>query len=293
VSAHEGRKAVGSLEFDRVGKPRRTPQVRTTRARPNARDDRLLDLLRRQGPPLILGIIVAIAVLSGIGALVLAVDGIGAWDLDALQWIADHRADPADTLTEWGTWLAETVPIAALTLLTMVVVWLHWRRWAAPMFVAAAVGGEKLIYLLTSIIIGRERPPVETIGDTYATRSFPSGHVASAITLYGSIALLLGLVLGRRWRTVVFVVVAVIAAIVGVCRTYRGFHYPTDVVAGALLGVTWLAFVWSRMRPELVDDEPEPDPWHAPLPSDGSSRSWPASPTKVTDAPRGRAAAGA
>jgi undecaprenyl-diphosphatase len=203
--------------------------------------------------------IVAIAVLSGIGALVLAVEGIDAWDLDAVRWIADRRNDTGDTLTDWGTWLAETVPVAALTLLTMLAAWLHWRRWAAPLFVAAAVGGEKLIYLVTSIIVGRERPPIETVGDTYATRSFPSGHIASAVTLYGSIALLLGLALGRHWRTVAFVVVVVIAAIVGVCRTYRGFHYPTDVLAGALLGVAWLAFVWRRMRPELADDEPVDD----------------------------------
>jgi membrane-associated phospholipid phosphatase len=223
------------------------------------RHDGFTDVVRRRGPLIGLGVVIGIAVLSGIGALALAVEGIDHWDLDVVRWFADRRTERGDTLTEWGTYLAETVPIAALTFLTMIVAWLYWRRWAAPLFVAAAVGGEKLIYLVTSIIVGRDRPPIETLGDTYATRSFPSGHIASAITLYGSIALLLGLVVGRHWRTVAFVVVAVIAAIVGVCRIYRGFHYLSDVLAGALLGIVWLGFVWHVMRPEHADVAPAID----------------------------------
>jgi membrane-associated phospholipid phosphatase len=243
-----------------LGNAGATSHIDLHQRRHTAAEDRgFTDVVRRRGPLVVLGVVVSIAVLSGIGALVLAVESIDHWDLDVVRWIADRRTERGDTLTEWGTYLAETVPIAALTFLTMLVAWLRWRRWAAPLFVAAAVGGEKLIYLLTSIIVGRDRPPIETLGDTYATRSFPSGHIASAITLYGSIALLLGLVAARHWRTVAFVVVAVIAAIVGVCRTYRGFHYLTDVLACALLGIVWLAFVWHVMRPELADDQPNTD----------------------------------
>jgi undecaprenyl-diphosphatase len=107
-------------------------------------------------------------------------------------------------------------------------------------FLALAVGGEKLIYFIASLAVGRDRPPVPTVGTTYATSSFPSGHVASAITLYGGIALVVTARRSHAARRIALFVVAVIAAVVACCRMYAGFHYLSDCVAGALTGVIWL-----------------------------------------------------
>ena len=74
---------------------------------------------------------------------------------------------------------------------------------------------------------------METLSDTYATSSFPSGHVGAAVTLYGSAVLLVALASSHRARTVVLgVLAAAIVVVVAFCRMYRGFHYPFDVVAG-------------------------------------------------------------
>ena len=86
---------------------------------------------------------------------------------------------------------------------------------------------------------------METLSDTYATSSFPSGHVGAAVTLYGSAVLLVALASSHRARTVVLgVLAAAIVVIVAFCRMYRGFHYPFDVVAGLALGVVWLWWCW-------------------------------------------------
>src|SRR5262249_52323959 len=92
-----------------------------------------------------------------------------------------------------------------------------------------------------SVVVGRDRPPVPTVGTTYATSSFPSGHVASAVTLYGGIALVVTAHRSHAARRIALVVVGVIAAVVALCRMYSGFHYLSDCIAGALTGVIWLA----------------------------------------------------
>jgi undecaprenyl-diphosphatase len=235
-------------------------------------DASLADEVRRHGPSVLAGLVVAVVALVAVGAALLAVDAVVEWDERFVGDVAERRTDLGATLTEWGTWFAETVPVAVLTVATMAVAWWWLRSWAAPLFVAVAVGGEKLVYLVTSLLIGRDRPSVPTLGTTTATRSYPSGHVASATTLYGAIALLLGLAIARHWRVVALAVVAVIVAVVAVCRVYRGFHFPIDVAAGIALGIGWLSFAWARFGPELVaahdarrvTPRGSPSPAHAP-----------------------------
>lgn len=60
------------------------------------------------------------------------------------------------------------------------------------------------------------------------TTSFPSGHAASAAAFATGVALE-----SKRWGAVV----APVAASVAFSRVYTGVHYPSDVLAGAALGV--------------------------------------------------------
>ena len=77
-------------------------------------------------------------------------------------------------------------------------------------------------------------PLVEALG-----YSFPSGHTANATVAYG----VLGVLVARLpWPTAVRVAIEVILGAivfgVGLSRVWLGVHYPTDVVAGWLLGAT-------------------------------------------------------
>jgi len=230
----------------------------------------MVEVLQRIWWRLLLGAALATAVLVVLGlVMVHVVDANGGGvDLRVLEWFADHRSTVLNALTRAGTWLAETIPVLVLTLVTL---WWSRRRtrtWWAPVFVAAAVGGEKLIYLVTSVLVRRDRPPVETVGDTYATSSWPSGHVGAAITLYGSIALLVAWFVSPRLGRWCAAFAAAAAAVVAFCRMYRGFHYPSDVLAGAVLGAVWLWWCWTVVRPrgavphaaEPVESEVDSDP---------------------------------
>ena len=59
--------------------------------------------------------------------------------------------------------------------------------------------------------------------------SFPSGHSCNAATMYGSVAAFF-----RKWW--LWLIAAVLIFLVGFSRVAVGVHYPTDVLAGWLLG---------------------------------------------------------
>jgi membrane-associated phospholipid phosphatase len=70
-----------------------------------------------------------------------------------------------------------------------------------------------------------------------ADRSFPSGHTAAAVSVATSYAI----TFWKRhpessWRVVVLVGSEALAITTGVLTIPAGWHYPTDVVAGALVG---------------------------------------------------------
>jgi undecaprenyl-diphosphatase len=180
---------------------------------------------------------------------------IARWDVHVERWFFEQRTSTLNTLAEAGTWLAETVTVPIVLLIAIVIAWWVSSNVAAPVFLALAVGGEKLLYLVSSLIVGRDRPPVPTVGTSYATSSFPSGHVASAITLYGSIALVLALRRSAAARLCLLAAAGLIAAVVAVCRMYAGFHFPTDCVAGAIVGVIWLTVTYRTVlrRTELAE----------------------------------------
>jgi len=183
---------------------------------------------------------------------------IDAWDLRQIEWLVDHRTPWLDRATQWATYLAETIPVLTILLIAIIVArwWTH--RWRVSVFLALAVGGEKLIYLLSSLLVRRDRPPVPGLGSTYATSSFPSGHVGSAITLYGGIALAVGAWHGRRYLVALMSVMVAFTAIVAFSRMYRGFHYPSDCVAGVLVGGVWLTVAMRVMGPLATPHEAPP-----------------------------------
>lgn len=80
-------------------------------------------------------------------------------------------------------------------------------------------------------------PAVRQLSTQPQTTSFPSGHSASAFAFAAGLALE-----SPGWGAVV----APVAASVAFSRVYTGVHYPSDVVAGAVLGVA-AGFVVRRL----------------------------------------------
>jgi membrane-associated phospholipid phosphatase len=171
----------------------------------------------------------------------LADSALVAKDLQISRWFAAHRTPTLDTLTHIGTLLAETYTVIALSIV-LVLVFRRWLgRWRESIGLLIAILGELFIFLLVTNTVHRQRPPVPRLDPAPPTSSFPSGHTAAAVAIYGCIAVIvLRQMAHRRLAVVIALLCCCVPPIVAVSRVYRGMHYPTDVIFGALGGGLWL-----------------------------------------------------
>jgi membrane-associated phospholipid phosphatase len=99
-------------------------------------------------------------------------------------------------------------------------------------WVVAGILGPVAIGLnyLVKVIVRRPRPVLEglpPLGGAPSSLSFPSAHATSSFACATAMTRI------APEAAVLFVLAAAIAA----CRPYLGMHYPSDVLAGAVLGI--------------------------------------------------------
>jgi undecaprenyl-diphosphatase len=93
-----------------------------------------------------------------------------------------------------------------------------------------------------------QRPRPELAYIHLETYSYPSGHAAVATATFTTLAFVLGRRSGRR-RTIAIAAAAIaLIALVGFSRLYLGVHYPSDVVAGVIIGLSWAAFCMATLE---------------------------------------------
>lgn len=112
------------------------------------------------------------------------------------------------------------------------------RRWRMASFVLQAALAEILCYALVVYFVARPRPPVVQMDPFNLTHSYPSGHVAASVAIYGALALLLAAHFKDiRLRVAIWGIGALFPLVVIASRIYRGEHHPIDVTAGVLMGI--------------------------------------------------------
>lgn len=169
---------------------------------------------------------------------------IGRADLDVARWLAERRTATRNDLSVVGSYLAETVTVVALVVVVAAALALRKRWWLAA-FVIVSLCLEALVYLTATFAIVRDRPAVPRLEDLIVSDSFPSGHTAAAVAIYGSIAVVVWTLTTSRLARSVFLGIAVVfPVLVALSRVYRGMHNPSDVVCGALLGAGCIAGGW-------------------------------------------------
>ena len=171
-----------------------------------------------------------------------------AFDDAVLRWMQHHQAPWLEAfmveVTMLGTWIVvlSIVSIAALFL------WLTRHRYSAVLLLVAAAGGIGLNNIL-KVGFSRPRPHVFEWGTTVASWSFPSGHAMSATVVYVTVAYLAARLQKRHVaRLATLSIAAVIVATICFSRLYLGVHYPSDVLAGVIIGLSWAAFCMATLE---------------------------------------------
>lgn len=169
--------------------------------------------------------------------VILEIGGLGDADADFSEWLEDNRSPGLEDASWVGSTLAGGHVIPAVIGISLVVL-LVMRKWLLAAFVLFVVALESGTYRATSLIVERQRPDVERLEDLPVDASYPSGHTAASIALYGGILLLLASrIQSTAFRIVALLVGIAIPLFVGWSRMYRGMHHLSDVGAGMLMGI--------------------------------------------------------
>ncbi|MFI8189676.1 phosphatase PAP2 family protein [Streptomyces sp. NPDC085946] len=148
--------------------------------------------------------------------------------LSAVEEVAESSklwCGAAAVMATAGGWRGRTAAAAGLTALTL------------AQLVSNGVAKQ---------LVGRQRPPKDwfphdEVDDRPDSSSFPSGHTAAAVAFTAAVA--------ATWP-LAGAACAVPAVMVATERVQSGAHYPSDVAAGAVIGLAgaWLA----RRAPRLL-----------------------------------------
>jgi undecaprenyl-diphosphatase len=171
-------------------------------------------------------------------------DGLTIIDQAVGDWLASYRSPVLTHIEIAITNMGGTVVLVASVSLLAAYTATRLRSWYPVVLAVVGLGGSQALVTIIKMSIARPRPnpPAQLV--SASGFSFPSGHSASSLVGFGLLAWLTCMLTNDRaiWATV-WTAAGMGTVAVGISRVYLGVHYPTDVLGGWALGLTWLAVI--------------------------------------------------
>lgn len=210
--------------------------------------DRLLLEHRRSA------IAIATVLALGVGICLVVIELHGSFPGDGrfIHWIEHSRAPTALRLPA-AAFAALADPFVACV--SVLVAFVAVERLIGPrhaVLVLAALAAVALNALLKALV--GPTPLQVRAGGPFAPSNFPSGHVVYATALFGMLA---WFALARS-RRVLFVAMLALVMGMGPFRIVDGAHWPSDVLAGYALGLSWTILVLALGTPWATREESVP-----------------------------------
>ncbi len=168
------------------------------------------------------------------------------WEHDVLQ--AVHRVQlsaVADRILLLLPWFGTNITLLPLSFVAAVWLFRHEQRRLAAHLMVLQIGTLTLSAVLKAFY-DRPRPTLWEHRGQFAWASYPSGHAIASVAVLFTFAIMLHRLRGWRWP---FAVAAVMLIVTSYSRLYLGVHWPTDVIAGLVMGLVWLLTTLIAFRP--------------------------------------------
>jgi undecaprenyl-diphosphatase len=193
-------------------------------------------------PAAMVGIVVALGIAVEFGA------NIVSFDHAANQTVHDHTREPVTGWVFVLTTLGSTYVLIAVALAAALGLALR-GRWRSAVALVFAYAITDATVALVKLIVERPRP------DANLTEaggfSFPSGHSAMSMAVYGCLAFALARACRGFPRVACAIGGLTIVVAIGLSRIYLGVHYPSDVLAGWITGAAIFVSTW-LIAPRVV-----------------------------------------
>jgi membrane-associated phospholipid phosphatase len=203
---------------------------------------------KRRALPLIAGVSLVVLI-----ALVLGYPYLTYFDQGVMTLAQEHRSTAADgfvvTLTRLGDFRTQAVIAPALIALL-----LGLRQWRPAAFATAAILGAALGNTFIKWAVARARPGV--LLEPLTSYSMPSGHSSGSFAIFIVLAVLAGGGQTARVRKTWLLLGCITPLSIALSRVYLGVHWPTDILAGAMLAfctcASSLAFIQRKQALEAM-----------------------------------------
>ena len=196
--------------------------------------------MRKTRPAVNWAIALFCVAVAGLCAFTDVLQRVSAFDAAANGFFAAYRQPPLIAIFLWITTLGAGPTVLLVVLVATALLATDERRRALirPLWLVY-LGMEATVWA-TKYAVGRIRP--DFISAASATSpSFPSGHSAGSLAIYGFLAYVIALRVTRaRHRAVVLLFAAVMVLAIGLSRIFLSLHFVSDVVAGYVIGGFWL-----------------------------------------------------
>lgn len=156
------------------------------------------------------------------------------------DWVIDHRGGFLTEVMVNASRFGSTPSLVVIALATAA--WLAWKgRKGDSLLVVGGSAGAFALGPVLKAIVERPRPALSDHVVFVHSWSYPSGHSLNSMAVLGLLTVLAVRERpGAVRRTLLTLLGAFLVAVVGFSRVYLGVHWPSDVLAGWLIGLLWL-----------------------------------------------------
>lgn len=182
-------------------------------------------------------------------SLIVSQDMTTEFDRTILTWFRDDAGDITGPM-----WIRESLleitalggyPIIVLVMIAAISALATAGKRKVALFLTVSVAGGSALSSLMKLVFDRPRPDLVVHLDQIYTSSFPSAHAMVSMVVWLTLALVMTRFIRKdRLRILLLGLAIGLSLLIGFSRVFLGVHWPTDVLAGWLLGVGWACGSW-------------------------------------------------